>query len=117
MSLNNESKLLPCKIMLVFKGLLAVSRFLGSASGFVWKCGLVTAESTAKHIELKCSLAKCVQLGFALLKTWGLIPAAPQMTAPELIHLQNMANDTCLILNEVLLHNKGYVVHRIISVR
>lgn len=94
-----------------------MSRFLGSASDFVWKCGLVTVESTAKHIDLKCSLAKCVQLGSALLKTWDLIPAAPQMTAPELIHLQNMANDTCLFLNEALLHNKGYVVHRIINVR
>lgn len=103
--------------MLVFISLSAVSRFLGSASGFVWKCGLVTAESTAKHIDLKSSLAKCVQLGSPLLKTWGLIPAAAQMTAPELIHLQNTANDTCLFLNEALLHNKGYVVHRIINVR
>lgn len=83
----------------------------------MWKCGLVAVQSTAKHIDSKCSLAKCVQLGSALLKTWDLIPAAPQMTAPELIHLQNMANDTCLFLNEALLHNKGYVVHRIINVR
>lgn len=114
---KSERKMLSCKIMLVFIGLSAVSRFLVSASGFMWKCSLVTAESMAKHIDLRCSLAKCVQLRSALLKTRGLIPAAPQMTAPELIHLQNMANDTCLFLNEALLHNKGYVVHRIINVR
>lgn len=78
---------------------------------------MVTVESMARHIDLKCILAKCVQHWSALLKPWGLIPAAPQMTAPELIHLQNMANDTCLFLNEASLHNKGYVEHRIINVR
>lgn len=83
----------------------------------MWKCSFVTVQGMAKHIALRCSLAKCVHLGSALLKTLGLISAAPQMTAPELIHLQNMANDTCLFLNEALLHNKGYVVHRIINIK
>lgn len=82
----------------------------------MWKCGLVTVESPDKHTELKCILAMYVHHGSALLKTWGLSPAA-QQTTTELIHLQNMANDTCLFLNEALLHNKGYVVQRIINVR
>lgn len=68
-------------------------------------------------MDLKSILAMCVQHGFALLKTWGLSPAAQQMTTPELILLQNMANDTCLFLNEALLHNKGSVAHRIINIR
>lgn len=70
-----------------------------------------------RQTDLKCILVMCVQHGSALLKTWGWSPAAQQMTTPELILLQNMANDTCLFLNEALLHNKGYVVHRIINVR
>lgn len=78
---------------------------------------MVILESSDKHIDLKSILALCVQNGSAFLKTWGLSPAAQQMTTPELIFLQNMANDTCLFLNEALLHNKGYVVQRIINVR
>lgn len=92
-------------------------KILSSSSGYIWKCSLVTLESVDKHIDLKCILAICVQHGFALLKTWGLSPAAQLMITPELILLQNMANDTCLFLNEALLHNKSSVVHRIINVR
>lgn len=92
-------------------------KILGSPAGCVWKCGLVTLESPDKRIDLKSILAMCVHVGSALLKTWALSPAAQQMTIPELIFLQNMANDTCLFLHEALLHNKGYVAHRIINVR